>query len=244
METTRVTVDSKYSNLGELTRLADAFAEEDAVILPQFLTRAVQRRITADTESLRETMRSKSFTMPGFDTPRIMSVLAARDLATALPYLRDIYEDLSDAVSVVARSHVYLCQHERETMVLNRLDGAGRTHGWHVDDPAYAVVIVLRGVAVGDGGAVEYIRQWPDECRRRGLDPEHAVGEAAETMRAEGKIRTLTLRTGDAYLLRADTSLHRVTPITNHGATRLVLNFAYEAHLNTLYAGTADLLYA
>ncbi|BDH05795.1 hypothetical protein HEK131_30220 [Streptomyces seoulensis] len=40
-------------------------------------------------------------------------------------------------------------------------------------------------------------------------------------------MRTAHHRAGDGYLLRSDTTAHRVTPLTRSGLRRVVLNFAY-----------------
>ncbi|MFE1382435.1 hypothetical protein ACFW6S_26190 [Streptomyces sp. NPDC058740] len=42
-----------------------------------------------------------------------------------------------------------------------------------------------------------------------------------------GPARTAHHRAGDAYLLRSDTTAHRVTPLARAGVRRTVLNFAY-----------------
>lgn len=237
-------LNPKYRDEGVLKSLARTFEADHAVVLPEFLRPAVSIRLHSVTDALLPTMRHKDFIMDEYRTPRVMSVLGAQDLFKAVPRFRTFYASMQDVVGAVAGQTVFPCVHEKETIVLNRLSGAGKTHGWHLDDPAYALVIVVQGLAPEDGGQVEYIPRWREECLARGLSSNGDVNAAVEALRREGLVRTVALSTGDAYLLRADTSLHRVTEVVSPSAARLVLNLAYQAEEQTMYADTANELYA
>ncbi|MFE6335173.1 hypothetical protein ACFVOK_18420 [Streptomyces sp. NPDC057798] len=98
-----------------------------------------------------------------------------------------------------------------ERHVLNVLHQEGDTHGAHTDDYPYALVFFLEAPhAPADGGLLEYV---PGADSLADLDT--------------GRAHRAHHRAGDAYLLRSDTTAHRVTPLTRPGVRRTVLNFAY-----------------
>ena len=151
-----------------------------------------------------------------------------------------------ELVSVIARvtgELVHRCTHPEELMVCNLLLAPGSTHGWHVDDPPYALVVVLEAPAPGAGGELQYIPGWADLHDRLGLDPSGPVDAGVAAARAEGRIRTIDHRAGDAYLLRADRCSHRVAPLRASGTRRVALNFAYEADGAAAYGDSATVLY-
>jgi hypothetical protein len=67
------------------------------------------------------------------------------------------------------------------------------------------------------GGAVEYVRdtEWDKD------DPQIAA------YLERGPIERRQPLRGSAYLLRADTALHRVAPLVKEGALRIILCFSY-----------------
>ncbi len=236
-------IAASYADEAHLAPLRQTFAETDAVRLPALLPESAHARLTAAVKELRGKMRNRAFVMPGYGTPRVMSVLGASVLVAAIPMLLDLYDAISDLVSTVECGRVYRCKHTEEFIVLNRLDGRCATHGWHRDDPAYAVTLMLQTPGPSAGGVVEYIPRWSEACAAQGIAPETPVESAVEVLRAEGFVQTMSLRAGDAYLLRANTCLHRVTPLLDADASRVVLNLAFQDSPTITYDGTADLLY-
>ncbi|MFJ7206152.1 hypothetical protein ACIQWR_21770 [Streptomyces sp. NPDC098789] len=98
-----------------------------------------------------------------------------------------------------------------ERHVLNILHRVGDTHGAHTDDYPYALVLFLEAPEhPADGGLAQFT---PHTTVLRDVDDERAA--------------TAHHAAGDAYLLRSDTTAHRVTPLTRPGVRRTVLNFAY-----------------
>ena len=105
-----------------------------------------------------------------------------------------------------------------ERHVLNVLHRVGDTHGVHFDDYPLAVVIVTEAPPCAtDGGLLEYLPQ-----------------AQALSQLAGPSLRRRYHRPGDAYLLRSDTTAHRVTALRREGVRRVVLNLAYttpQAHV-------------
>jgi hypothetical protein len=128
-------------------------------------------------------------------------------------------------------------------MVVNYLTFQGATHGWHLDDPSYALVIITETTEGESGGRLEYIKDWRRICEQRGVSAEESVDDTVGHCRSQQLIRTHRHEAGDAYLLRADQCLHRVTELTSTQGRRVVINIAFEATPNPTYGFTANRLY-
>lgn len=238
-------VTDTYAGDGSLDELSTRFSEHGYVRLRGLLAQEPLEILRRQVCALEARASARNFVMSGPDTPRVMSVLGATHLLAGSPAAAILYVhfELVRTIGRLAGSAVHACKHPEELMVCNFLLSEGATHGWHLDDPAFALVVVLEAPVRAGGGELEYIPDWTDVLHRLGLGPDDPVDAAVETARAEGLIRTVHHRAGDAYLLRADRCLHRVTPLRSPGTRRVALNFAYEAAAMASYGDSATLLY-
>jgi hypothetical protein len=149
------------------------------------------------------------------DSPRryTLASRAALSHGTIVPAL---YRDphVRARLSALAGESLVAVPYEPEEFVATRMQYAGDTHGWHWDDYAFALVIVLH--APSAGGAVETIPGTVWDKR----DPQ------VDTYVRERAIARCTPCAGQAYLIRADTTLHRVAPLERDDL-REVLTFSY-----------------
>jgi len=229
-----------------LADMRDEFLRCGYVKLPGFLTPAALRFLKAELRRIEIGAARRTFEMPGYCTPRTLSVLGGRAIKTQSPVLFRLYHHsaLRSSVQRIAGRSIYSCQHPEEFMVANFLQRSGDTHGWHLDDPAFALVLFIDAPAEGQGGEVELIPNWTDLCRRKGRRPDADISDLITWSGDNGLVETRHHDAGDAYLLRADINLHRVRPINGDGARRCVINLAFQASPLANYANTADLLYA
>ncbi|MEV4936896.1 HalD/BesD family halogenase [Streptomyces zaomyceticus] len=147
------------------------------------------------------------------DSPRHMTTLGGHVIAETSRLVPELYADpeLLALVSGLIAEMALPVHDPVERHVLNILHREGDTHGAHTDDHPYALVMFLEAPdSPEDGGLLEYV---PGATSLRDL--------------TDGPTRTAHHRAGDAYLLRSDTTAHRVTPLTRAGVRRTVLNFAY-----------------
>ena len=234
-----------YRDDAMLDALGMRFATDGYVRLPDLLSNDAMDVLRTEIAALEPTAQSRDFVMPGPGTPRVMSVLGATQLldgATA-PAILYAHFELVRLISRVAGTAVHVCPHPEELMVCNFLLTSGATHGWHLDDPPYALVIVLEAPAAGAGGELEYIAGWEGLCAAGGLDPGAEVEAAVVYAHDTGAVRTAHHEAGDAYLLRADRCLHQVAPLRRGRGRRVALNFAYEQTADADYGDSATLLY-
>lgn len=200
--------------------LRRTFAERDAVLLGAALeprlhaALADAARRTLDRAGVR---RDLAIASTGGTRRRYR--IASRDaLALHGPGIAAAYRssELLALVSEIAGEPVVPVPYEPEEFIATRLERPGDEHGWHWDDYAYALVFVLRAAPERDGGSVEFVRRVAWDKRRP---------RVAEHVR-RGPVERFHPAAGSAYLLRAATALHRVTPLAGAGP-REMLCFSY-----------------
>jgi len=160
--------------------------------------------------------REMSFKETG-DTPRRMRNVRHREIREHGVVVPAVYRsaDFRNALSRIAAERVFECPYEPEQYVITELRQSGDTHGWHWDDYSFAVVWVAACPPLEHGGFVQCVphTHWNKQ------DPQ------LHRQFVDQPIRSFELRPGDLYFLRADTTLHRVHPLTR--GRRLVVNMGY-----------------
>ncbi|MFJ8143345.1 hypothetical protein [Streptomyces sp. NPDC096013] len=142
-----------------------------------------------------------------------MTTLGGQIISEESPAISTLYQEpaLIAFLGQVADLRAVTVRDPIERHVLNILHQEGDTHGAHTDDYPLALVLFLQAPDdPQDGGLLEYT---PHARQLHTLDSPQA--------------RQAHHHTGDGYLLRSDTTAHRVTPLRRPGIRRAVLNFAY-----------------
>ncbi|APE36859.1 hypothetical protein BOX37_26300 [Nocardia mangyaensis] len=163
--------------------------------------------------------RDLEFAETGFSPRRMCNVTQGQIIERGVVIPR-MYESaaLLDAVSSVVGEPVFPCPYQPERFVITRLEQPGDTHGWHWDDYGYALVWVAECPDPADGGFVESIPGTAWDKQRPGI----------EQILRDSHVHRLNLSVGDVYLMRTDTTLHRVHPIER--GRRTIVNMAFARH--------------
>lgn len=211
-----MTVAAKDDAIAEARR---SMREKGFARVPWLVADAVKTAVAAQVVRLLDQhSRRRDLACPETSgTPRRMRNVAQRHIARSCPMIAELYQrcDLLDAVSAVAGEPVFECPYEPERFVITCLERGGDTHGWHWDDYRYALVWLIESAPTGAGGLVQAVpaTRWDKH------DPR------VEQFVERGPVHTLELAAGDLYLMRTDTTLHRVTPLSS--GRRVILNMAY-----------------
>jgi hypothetical protein len=204
-----------------IPRLREQFRAESYVELNDLLPCSVAAALRAETTELfavhgiRRDLRMAATAQ----TPRRYTLLAYEAIACHGTLVPALYESptLREVLGAIAgRGTLVPVPYTPERIIATRLERREDTHGWHWDDYPYALVWVLRVPSSEVGGGVELV---PDTIWDKD-DPqvERYLRERSVVRRAPAA--------GSAYLLRADTTLHRVAPLAAN-ARREVLTFSY-----------------
>ena len=220
---------SHASALLDDPRMARAGAElrERGAAKVEFLVpAAVKGAVAQEAEALitsHGTRRDLVFHDTG-DTPRRMRNVREEEIAKLGSVISAVYPTpgLRAALAAIAGEEVLECPYLPERFVITELKESGDTHGWHWDDYSFALVWIVDCPPITHGGFVQCVPRtaWDK------TDPQ------LHKWFVTRPIHSLELFPGDLYLMRTNTTLHRVYPIT--GGRRVIVNMAY--------ASTGDLV--
>lgn len=133
---------------------------------------------------------------------------------SCLPRLYDC-EPLRDSLSVIAAEPVLPCPEPERFQVSRRHHDAAASR-WHWDAYAFTLVLVVECPPLAEGGFVQTVAHTRP-------DPYDADVHRILT---RNPIHSWELGAGDLYLLRTDTTLHRVHPFAHGRRTTVAMSFA------------------
>lgn len=206
------------------------YLEYDFVKLPGFLATPAFALLYSEICRLRQYAFRRDFKMECMGaSPRHMSTLSGdgiTELSTLIPLL---YQDpdLLKFLSLAIGQEV-LPIPDIDRYVLNDLHAPSDTFGAHYDDYPISLTLIFEAPLDVDGGDVELV------ARASSLDA--LLGD---------ELTRFSLAAGDAYILKSDTSAHRVAPLKRAEVRRTSLNFAYtfRDYSPVMVTPSAQLLY-
>lgn len=153
------------------------------------------------------------------NTPRFMSNVPQQEIAQHGKVIPAVYHSkaLIGWLSLMAEEEIIPNPWQYEKYIVNRQEKAGDTHGWHWGDYPFSLIWIIESPDISYGGLLQTVAH----TRWNKTHPqvhEHLV---------RNPIHTKAHATGDVYLLKSDTTLHRVTPLVKD-ATRVIINMAWE----------------
>ncbi|MEU8964981.1 ArpA protein [Streptomyces sp. NPDC048491] len=151
-------------------------------------------------------------------TPRQMTTVGQPVIKEHGPLIHATYFSpaVKDLLSRVVGEEVHTCPYAGEHYVISRLGKSGDTHGWHWDDYTYGFILVLRAPDYRDGGFVQAVphTSWDKE----NPDVHGAL--------LKSQVRSYAFEAGDAYVVKTDTTMHRVYPIRGE-TSRTIVNMTW-----------------
>ncbi|MFF7181297.1 hypothetical protein [Streptomyces sp. NPDC008121] len=148
------------------------------------------------------------------NTPRSMTTVGQPVIKDEGPLIDAFYfsSELLGFVSDIVGEQVHSCPYAGEHYVISRLGRSGDTHGWHWDDYTYGIILVLEAPHYTEGGFVQAVphTSWDKE------NPD-VYGALISS-----QVRSYALEAGDAYVVKTNTTMHRVHPIRGEGRRTIV----------------------
>lgn len=181
------------------------------VAFPGFITVEFFSQLKQDVDMLTSHSMRRDFLMECMDnSPRRMNVVNGNTIETLSRWVPTIYNDsrILAFLSEVVGERVLPLTDDIDRYVINQLRQSSDTFGAHYDDYPLSFVIILESPGPEGGGYAEMV---PNATSLSDLDV--------------NPIR-LPLKAGDAYVLKTDTTAHRVAPL-KIDACRTAINFAY-----------------
>ncbi|WP_214106912.1 HalD/BesD family halogenase [Acrocarpospora catenulata] len=171
------------------------------------------------------------------NTPRRMRNVTQAEITAHSALIPGVYqsETLVGLLAELVGEPVLACPYEPEQYVITRLERSGDTHGWHWDDYSFALVWVIECPPAEDGGFVQCVpgTTWdkanPSINRALLSNPTHSF----------------EVLPGDLYVMRTNTTLHRVYPLSSGVRTIINMGYAAKTDLETVVSHeTMDALWA
>jgi len=211
---------------GRLAACRERFAAEHVVVLPGVCPPTLLEAMRTEACGLIDrhgTSHRLVFEITD-NTPRNMTTVGQPVIKAEGPLIDAFYfsPELLRLAAAVVGEPVHTCPYPGEHYVVSRLAACGDTHGWHWDDYTYGIILVLEAPDYREGGFVQAVAgtSWDKQ------DPD------VHGALLRGVVRSYALQPGDAYLIKTDTTMHRVHPIRGRGRRTIV---------NMTLASTADL---
>jgi len=217
-------LEKHLADLGEGPHLEQArreFLERGVVRVPFLAPDSVKHVLAVEVEELVAShgCRRELVVSETGNSQRRMRNVRRDQIKASGSIISDLYcvPAVREVLSTIAGEKVLECPYEPEQFVITALDQDGDTHGWHWDDYSFALVWVIDCPPVAHGGFVQCVphTEWDKNNPR--------LNQWFVTR----PIYSVELLPGDLYLMRTDTTLHRVYPVT--GGRRVIVNMGYAA---------------
>jgi L-lysine 4-chlorinase len=153
------------------------------------------------------------------NTPRHLSNVPKETIASHGKAIPAVYRSnyVMRMIEKIVKEDIIPVPWHWDEFIINSQHKVGDTHGWHWGDYPYTIIWVVQATPINTGGLLECVPHtyW------------NKKGPRIEELLVENKIDSYFHESGDVYLLKADTTLHRVKPITEN-ITRIILNTTWE----------------
>ena len=203
--------DLYHPHCANIDALRQHYHEFHHVAFPGFINPSFFQTLKDDVDGLLAHKMRRDFLMECMDnSPRRMNVVNGPTIERLSTLVPALYNDPAVAafLSAVIGEPVLPLHDDIDRYVINQLQKSSDTFGAHYDDYPLSFVVILESPGMEGGGYSEMV---PRATSLSQLD--------------DNPIR-LPLKAGDAYLLKTDTTAHRVAPLTVD-ALRTAINYAY-----------------
>ncbi|MGP0024342.1 MAG: hypothetical protein ACLPKE_13440 [Streptosporangiaceae bacterium] len=202
------------------TRLRADFLNHGITILRDIVPDAIRYKISADVYTLlQQHAERRDLLLETTDkTPRFMSVVRSETIASSDLSIPNLYQaaPLMSMLAEIADEGIFACPSSDEEFLITRQERRGDTHGWHWGDFSFALIWLIEMPPPECGGMLQCVP-------RTAWDKSNP--QIANYLR-DNQVDSYSFRSGDIYLLRTDTTLHRTVPL-NRDCTRIILNMTY-----------------
>lgn len=197
------------------------FARDGYLKINHLIDSTVYDRISEDVKYLLANFAKRRDFLIGStgNTPRYLSNVPQESIETHGRYIPLAYRSryLMSLIGHIVKEEIIPTPWKWDNFIINSQHKLGDTHGWHWGDYPYTIIWVVEAPELEAGGLLECVphTNWDKQNPR------------VENLLVENKIDSYFHMTGDVYLLKADTTLHRVKPLTQD-VTRIILNTTWE----------------
>lgn len=210
----------EYFSTKTLPFLSNQFKREGMIKIPEVMPLEIRNSMKEEALRLLDIYaerRDLKLATTG-NTPRKMSVVMSETIAAESDLINTIYRSqaLLSFLETLAGERFLPCPSKDEEFLITRQEKIGDTHGWHWGDYRFALIWILETPPIEYGGMLQCVphTNW-DKSNPK-----------IHEYLCQNLIKTYGFVSGDIYLLKADTTLHRTVPL-NRDATRIMINMTW-----------------
>lgn len=216
------------SQPNQLKKLLSAeFRHKDIVVFEELLPLDLREALQREANDLLETSsRRRNMVLEATGgTPRAYASVDRDTIFEGGNIIKKFFESkaVRQYLSDIAGEPLHKVSYQPEEYIINSQEKSGDTHGWHWDDYTFALIWVVQSPDRLAGGRVEYVAatDWDKN------NPRRALGDIL----GEREVRSRHIDSGCCYLMRANTTLHRVAPLMGD-TRRTVIVFTYASDID------------
>ncbi|KUF18899.1 HalD/BesD family halogenase [Streptomyces silvensis] len=200
--------------------LRQSYQQSDFAEIPAFMPDDVFHSTLRELEELfhHQSHRREVHIEQSGGTPRRFNTLARDVIAQGSSVIPAVFASpaMRAALEEIVGEKVLPVPYEPEQYIATRLHETSDVHGWHWDDYTWALVWIFKMPDEGHGGSLEYVKGVPWEPENPRVEEYVATGPVIRRHPAAGS----------AYLLKAGSALHRVSPLSC-AAERMMVCFSF-----------------
>lgn len=239
-----LTIASHISNTSSTVtqRRIEQFQTNHCVVLDDLFPQSIFELLRTEANQLmeQEAKRREVIIQESGNTPRAYLSVGRDAIARNGIYVPAVFhsEALRSYLSCIAGERLTKVPYQAEEFIINRQESTGDTHGWHWDDYGYAFIIVVESPDPLSGGRVELVPrvEWSRD------DTENYLRKILSEMPVLG----CHISAGHCYLMKTDTTLHRISPLTTSSRrTAVIYTYASPSDLmsTTITHGSMEDIY-
>lgn len=219
-------LEEKYSK-EEIRDLAERFSKKGMVVLSGIIPDNIHKEIKKETINLLDQYKERiDLTLATTNhSPRKMNIVSHNNMLANADIIKKVYENtsLKKVLESITKSEMINYISDDEGLFISRQENPGDTHGWHWGDYSFALIFLLETPPIEVGGLLQCVAHtsWDKNNPR------------INQYLCDNKISTYGFKSGDIYLLKTDTTLHRTLPLKEKGL-RIMLNMTWGTEADKL----------
>ncbi len=211
--------NSDINNSSSIEKLSLTLREKGVIELTELFDKSLITQLTNDVLNIFEQhkKRKELLMVHTENTPRYMFSVSQSVIHESSPFIVDFYNHpkLLEFLSTLAKMKVMILPIPVERYVINGLSSLNDTHGWHWDDYSYTLILIAKAPKPGEGGQIQTV---PNS-----FDGTSKIEEVLQKNTPEN----YSYADGTMYLMKSDTTLHRVAPLTVDNSLRISLAMTF-----------------
>lgn len=196
-------LNDEYKEVRRLGELQRQFIETQYAYLPNLFTPKVFSLLKSEVEWLKQFTLARNYEPDGPGTSRNMRTFGGVRLFEESAVFSTLYvhHEIWTLLSKIVDAPIYHSIEKQDIIGLNCLVDEGNTHGWHLDEGEFILIMIFEAPDDGRGGTVEFIPNWEFYAEKFNFEKNQPIQDYVQKCSEENLVYKHYHAPGDAYLL-------------------------------------------